>query len=353
MMLDQRSPRPPRANTPAQGFAFAGLVCTARPRAARGFTLIELMAVMIGMTVIMGASVAVFSHSVKVNTLLESNDNMKNYGQFAVNAAKLPLQQSRTIYQNDTYGNALWGLMTWSGHTPIGTTALPTISETGSLSPSELGDPTTPFDSTTVGNALLFTESTGHQLAGTRWIDTFRLRAYYVTKNFTGKMQGKDYCLDVMDWVGPTYVDYTELVGAPNAVFSALVANGFTRAWNSQATSKDSTVYTLNASGVLSPLASPALNPVNNHSATKIAGNGGDTRYSVAFNDRASYPIQDRVPAFGTAHSSGDGFPNGFETMIVGPTGGRKVMLRLVLVGEGYSGRHSMAHTVIASARNY
>lgn len=321
--------------------------------ADRGFSLIELMAVCLAMSVIMGTSIAVFTHSVKVGVQLESSDNLKNYGQFAVNAAKLPLQQSRAIFQDDAYGRALWGQLNWSGHTPIAGTRLPVIRETGSLSPSEIGDATSPFDSTAVGNALLFTESMGHISAGGYWIDRYRLRGYYLTKADSMKMMGKSYAYDLIEWVGPTYLDYTEMAGAPGAVFSDAVAQGYTLAWNAQATSLDSTVWDVSAGGSLAAQAAPTLDPVTCHSATHVFGDGGDTRYAVAFNTVDHYPIQDAVPAFGSAHASGDGFPNGFEVMVVGPTGGRKILLRLVLVAEGYGGRYSMANTVIASSRNF
>ncbi len=323
------------------------------PGGNRGFSLIELMAVCIAMSVIMGTSIAVFTHSVKVGVQLESSDNLKNYGQFAVNAAKLPLQQSRALFQDDAYGQALWGQMTWSGHTPISGTKLPIIRETGSLSPSEIGDATSPFDSTAVGNALLFTESLGHISAGGYWIDLYRLRGYYLSRSDSVKMMGKSYAYDLIEWVGPTYLDYTEMAAAPVGVFSSAVAQGFTRAWNSVATTKDSTVWDVDASGGLTREASPVLAPVNSHSATHVFGNGGDTRYAVAFNAVAHYPIQDVVPAYGSARSSGAGFPNGFEAMVVGPTGGRKILIRLVMVAEGYGGRYSMANTVIASSRNF
>ncbi|HVP37993.1 MAG TPA: hypothetical protein VMS93_02300 [Candidatus Saccharimonadales bacterium] len=321
---------------------------------SRGFSLLELMSVIISMGVIMMVSVAVFKHCTQAGIRLESNDNLKNFGQQAINGLRQQLTQSRVLYQNDTYGNALWGrLQIPAGFSPLGTTTLPTIHETGSLSPSEASDLTTPFDPASVGNALLFIESLGHTPAGSRWIDLYRLHAYYLHK-YTGVNVARRGCgYDLLEWEGQRYADYSQLSGAPDTVYQALIAQGVTQAWNALGTSVGTTVYTINAAGTLTALASPVLSYTSVQSATHLFGSRGDTHYAVAFNRGPGFAIDDSVPAYATASASGDGFPNGFETAVVGPTGGRKILLRLVMVAEGYGGRYTHENIALAQAKNY
>jgi type II secretory pathway pseudopilin PulG len=321
---------------------------------SRGFTLVELMSVIVSMGVLMGVSVAVFKHSTQAGMRLESGDNLKNFGQQAVNSVRLQLSQSRVIYQNDSYGAGLWARLQFpSGRAPISSSTLPAIQALGSLSPSEAEDPDTPFDPAQVGNSLLFVESAGHVKASTRWVDVYRLRAYYVAKDTSIDMSHHGCGYDLLEFEGRQYADYTSLVGAPAAVYQALIAQGFTQAWNSLGTSVGTTVYTLNAAGTMTAQASPNIQPRRVQSATHLFGTRGDTHYAVAFNRSTTFAIADSVPAFATADASGDGFPNGFEVMVVGPTGGRKILTRLVMVAEGYGGRYSQAFISLAQAKNY
>jgi type II secretory pathway pseudopilin PulG len=320
----------------------------------RGFTLVELMSVIVSMGVIMGVSVAVFRHSTQAGVRLESNDNLKNFGQQALNSAKQQLSQSRILYQDDAYGQDLWSHLVFpSGSAPISGAKLPTIKENGSLSPSEASDPDTPFDAASVGNKLLFVESSGNVQVSTLWIDIYRPRAYYLSKSTTISLAGRGYAYDLKVWSGKRYADHSQLVGAPQAVYQALIAVGITEAWNSLATGTPTTVYTINSNGTLSAQASPTIRPQSVDSATHLFGSRGDTHYAVAFNRAADFAIQDSVPAFAPASQGGDGFPNGFETAVVGPTGGRKILLRLVMVAEGYGGRYTLVNTALAQAKNY
>ena len=323
-----------------------------RPGPDSGFTLIELLTVILTMSVILMASVLVFKHSIQANVRLESNDNLKNYGQQALNGLRLRISQSRCIYQNDAYGNALWArLVIPPEHPVLSTTRLPVIRETGSLSPSQ--GASGGFDAASVGNALLFTEAEGHASAGSRWIDLYRPRAYYLSKTSAVNVARRGYAYDLTEWVGRKYADYSELVGADASVYAALISQGITEAWNSAGTTAGTTVYTLSPGGGLTAQLAPSLQAQAVKSATHVVGSSGDTHYAVAFNNAPDFGIQDTVPEYALASSAGDGFPNGFETAIVGSTGGRKILLRIVLVAEGYGGRYSQGLELVAAARNY
>jgi hypothetical protein len=323
-----------------------------RSGAESGFSIIELMTVVITMSVMLLAATLVFKHSTQAGIRLESNNNLKNFEQMAINSVKFHISQSRTIYQNDAYGQALWGRLAIPyAHPALNPTTLPAIRETGSLSPSQIGAGT--FDRSTVGNALLFTESEGYTAAGSRWIDMYRPRAYYLSKSTSISVAKRGYGYDLIEWVGKKYADYSELVGADSTVFASLISKGITEAWNSAGTTAATTVYTIGAGGTLSAQAAPTLAPVTVQSATHLFGSNGDTHYAVAFNNGAGFNVQDSVPEYATASAGGDGFPNGFETMVVGATGGRKILIRLVMVAEGYAGTYSLGLEMVAAARNY
>lgn len=323
-------------------------------RDARGFSLIELMSVMVSMGVIMAVSVAVFKHSTQAGIRLESNNNLKNFSQQSINALKEELTQSRVLYQNDTYGNALWARIQFgTTHPPMSTALLPTIQETGSLSPSEASDPTTPFSAASVGNAVFLLQLAGYVEAGDRWIDLYRPRIYYLSKTTELDISKKGWAMDLVEWEGKLYADYSQVVSSPAATYSDLVAQGITEAWNALGTSVGSTIYTVNSNGTVTTQASPTIQPRSVHSATHLFGSRGGSKYAVAFNRGPGFAINDSVPAFATASTSGDGFPHGFEVMIVGPTGGRRILARLVMVAEGYGGRYTLPITVLAEAKNY
>jgi hypothetical protein len=81
---------------------------------------------------------------------------------------------------------------------------------------------------------------------------------------------------------------------------------------------------------------------------------GGDMVYTVAFNSGEDFDIRDPVPVFTEAETIHDGFPHGFEVMMCGPTGGRKVMIRLVLAADSSSARLvSRENIVLINARDY
>ena len=69
---------------------------------------------------------------------------------------------------------------------------------------------------------------------------------------------------------------------------------------------------------------------------------------------RLDISICDTVPAFATVDTTNDGFPHGFEVMIGGPTGGRRVLIRLVLAADsGHARLISRENVVLINARDY
>jgi hypothetical protein len=76
--------------------------------------------------------------------------------------------------------------------------------------------------------------------------------------------------------------------------------------------------------------------------------------YSVAYNTGPGFDLGDTVPVFGTADTVDDGFLHGFEVMMGGPTGGRRVLVRLVLAADSGSARLvSRENVVLINARDY
>lgn len=80
---------------------------------------------------------------------------------------------------------------------------------------------------------------------------------------------------------------------------------------------------------------------------------GGGYHYGVSPNTGGSYNLLYPVPAFATATTSPNVFPNGFETMIVGASSTREVFVRLVLAAQGsFKGTVSNQQVVMATVRD-
>jgi hypothetical protein len=77
---------------------------------------------------------------------------------------------------------------------------------------------------------------------------------------------------------------------------------------------------------------------------------------AVAWNSSTVFSPSDIVPKFAVGSASGAGFPHGMEVQIIGPTGSRQVMVRLVLayfVGVANEALYSNEVYTIVALREY
>ncbi len=341
-----------------------------------GVSFTELMVVMFLFTVIGIMVYDLLVGTAQTNLYLEANNDLSEYGQRLVNEIKTEVLQSKKLIGDGTQGQGYQAALDLSAApTPLDTSSLATIDVNGSFSPSLVGDADHPFNPASVGNALLFAQAITPYLdesAGVR-IDLYRLIYYYLTRSTAEEIESEGCILDLYRWESVVFADYNQLVrlndyddaGATlSAALGALATAdpstdrpAVTMAWNPDEDA-DSAFFSF-ASGSMATApstgyavemfdASPAI---SNMHEPRI---GGKMVYSVAFNTSADFDLGDTVPAFGTADTNQDGFPHGFEVMMGGPTGGRKVLVRLVLAADSGNARLvSRENVVLINARDY
>jgi len=313
----------------------------------------------------------------RTNLFIEANNDLSEFGQRMVNEIKTQVLQSKRLLDNTTAGIAYQDALEMSGAPePIDSTQLAKIEMNGSFAPSLTGHPETPFETTSVGNALLFAEAVTPYLDETddTRIDIYRFNYYYLSKNTEVDFLELDHILEVEYWESIQFADYNQLTRllyrddegvALAAALSGLQTEDtdtgrpvITMAWDPDADA-DEAFYNYSGSSTLpeSPDSSyqiemASIQPAITHlTTTRI---GGKMPYTVAFNSGESFDIGHPVPVFATADTAGDGFPNGMEVMLAGPTGGRKIFIRLVLAADCGSARvTSRENVVLINARDY
>lgn len=354
-----------------------GTQTRSQQRGEAGASFLELLIVFFLFAIIGIMTYDLLVGTAQTNLYLESNNDLSEFGQRLVNEIKSEMLQSKRLMDNTTVGAGyLAALELSSAPEPIDSTVLPTIELNGSFSPSMASDPDLPFVAASVGNAILFAEAMTPYIDDTNdvRIDTYRFVFYYLAKNTGARFQERDHFLDLYRWESVQYADYSQLRALLNrddegatlsSALSALqtedAATGrpaITVAWD-PGEEVDAAFYDFEGSSSLpeSPDSTHEPNMASVSSALpRLSGPriGGKMEYTVAFNSSESFDIGDAVPQFATADTSGDGFPNGFEVMMAGPTGGRKVFIRLVLAADsGHARLVSRENVVLVNARDY
>lgn len=341
-----------------------------------GTSFTELMVVMFLFSIIGIMAYDMLVGTAQTNLYLEANNDLSEYGQRLVNEIKTEVLQSKRLIDDSAQGQAyLAALELDEAPTPIDTTDLASIEVNGSFSPSLIGDSEYPFDPASVGNAIFFVQALTPYLNesdGVR-IDLYRFKYYYLNKSNATEIADRGNILELTRWESVYFADYNQLVRLEDfddggaiqlSTLQALrvedTATGrpaVTMAWNPDEDA-DAAFFSF-AGGSLASSADSSYE-IEMDSATQAIRNlnspriGGDMVYSVAFNTGTDFDLGDTVPVFATADATADGFPHGFEVMMGGPTGGRRVLIRLVLAADSGSARLvSRENMVLINARDY
>lgn len=322
-----------------------------RTSAARGVTLIEMMVSLAIFSVIALAAMSFIVTSLKVNYTVEAQADTSNMGQQALDQMRGSLAQSKKLLDVDSGFLELLDLT--MAPVPAGEIRLPKIEPNGSLSP-RAGTQSGPFVKSSVGNAILFVEALRpfQDPKTKRLIDRYRFVLYYISKA-PGRIAQVPYMLDLERVESAPYADFTQVDALEpeieSTVISALEASGIVHAWDPGAPAI--AAFSRLSSGRLVEPPEPKHRIVPSSVVSALPGIGrmqrgsGMIGYSIAPND-GEVPIRIPVPKFAQI---ADGFPNGFEVLVTGPGHGRKVLLRLVLVGEAQQRFFSREHQIIAA----
>ncbi|MFH0887960.1 MAG: hypothetical protein V1871_01980 [Planctomycetota bacterium] len=297
----------------------------------KGTTFIELMMVMACLSVVAVGTYQIVLQSQISNFSMNAWNSLTQWGQSATDEINIDATQARILLQNDALGQAyLAKLQSDTTYPALSTTTLALIDSTGTLH----------HDTTTsrTGNALLFVKESppfiGNAGGSTRRADIYTFVYYYLSP-ITCTIATKPKSLRLAKWTSIEFVDYNQVmsipvVGSARSTFvSNLYANrGIRYLWIPRNT-VSTAFYSIDATGGIAGSASAGYTIEKNevHSVIQSLGTG---IASVAWNTSAQFHTPDIVPKYANASTSGDGFPNGFEVQIIGPTSARQIMVRIV-----------------------
>jgi hypothetical protein len=345
-------------------------------RGDSGVSFIELIVVLFLFSIIGLMVYDLLVGTAQTNLYLEANNDLSEYGQRLVNEIKTEVLQSKRLIDDSSQGlGYLAALELDNAPVPIDSTALASLEVNGSFSPSLLGDAEHPFDPDSVGNSIFFVQAVTpylHEGNGVR-IDLYRFIYYYLSKNNAREIAEQGNILELIRWESAVFADYNQLLRLSDfddggaillATLQALKVEdtaagrpAVDMAWNPDEDA-GSAFYSF-AGGALAGSPDSGYK-IGQHDAGQAISQlnapriGGDMVYSVAFNTCENFDLGDTVPVFATADATADGFPHGFEVMMGGPTGGRRVLVRLVLAADSGSARLvSRENVVLINARDY
>ena len=322
-----------------------------RTRVSRGLTLIEMMVSLAIFSVIALAAMTFIVSSLKVNYTVEAQADTSNMGQQALDQLRGSLAQSKKLLDLDTGFLEIIDMTT--APAPVCEIRLPKIEPNGSLTP-RAGSKDGAFTKSSVGNAILFVEAQPpfQDPKTKRLIDRYRFVLYYVAKA-EGRIAHVPYALDLVRVESTPYADFTQVDALEGDietdVIAALEKAGIGYAWDPGAPAIAAFSRLSGARLVVPPEPKHRIVPANIASALPGIGRkmrgAGMIGYSIAPND-GEVPIRTVVPKFA---QPADGFPNGFEVLVTGPGHGRKVLVRMVLVGEAQQRFFSREHQIVAA----
>ncbi len=235
---------------------------------------------------------------------------------------------SKRVYQDDAEGRAYFAALDTTEFPPVADALLPIIDTSGRLEADAPGVRRT-------GNAMMFAcEASPMDVRTatnrTRRVDVVRFFSVYPTQRNRRVTRALATQTDLMRFASIEYADRASIdavtdVNDKRDVVLALRAAGITRAWVAGG-ALATAFFDLKADGTIaaSPVAAPRIELPKGLPLRNLLG---DSHMTVAGND----PLL-KVPTFAEVTSAAPSYPGGFEVKVVGPFGGRQVLVRLVIL---------------------
>lgn len=361
-------------------------------RARQGYSLLELMfAIALFSLVLLGVSKS-FVGMRKAQGSAVSQNLLKVAGQKAIHDIYLQLSQSRSLLASTKldpptkdrgreYFTIFEGAQA-SPAMPMSLMQFPRIDEDGAFGLP--GTQSGQLEQATIGNTLVFLTTIGTlelnppnvtlNIAGVGSLLTskpynipaLRFMAYYMIEKplpaNTAKLPGgQTFTRQLVRWESQPYIERGEfanfcnnLVGAPattTTVWNWMQAHPdpnyhVAGLWDGSAATAAATLYTVDGSGNI--VAAPAGTLIKKKRMTMLAQTDLDpyAQGMVAFNTTGgAFPLTIDgqtvpVPAYALTDAAHANFPYGFEVGMVGPSGARSVLVRLVLASRLNQGLH-------------
>jgi prepilin-type N-terminal cleavage/methylation domain-containing protein len=333
----------------------------------RGFSIVEVMAVLLLLTVAMAVIYEMMISASRAGMFSESRNDLTLISERSVNTIQTEISQSKLIFEENAIGTGYRTLFTAgmpAGITVTANSRMPIIDSASST----LGvDPGPNGIVNRTGNSLILARQLApvsvpydHDAnAGTPDVnflaDRYQFQFYFLWRNPARSFGNFGYYLDLIQAKSEIVADYVQLssvtTNRAQLVSRLNAATGIALAWDPGKT-VPTAFYTVNGAGTL-PTTTPARFTVTTKSlCPEFAGGrvSGKMEYSVCLNSNTPIKILDPVPMFATVNAN---FPGGLEFQIVGPSGARKIMARLVTASWYSSQYASQAAYVVTSSHGF
>jgi prepilin-type N-terminal cleavage/methylation domain-containing protein len=321
----------------------------------RGVTLIELLVTVAILSVITLLFYTLVTGAMNANVQLEAHSVLSSYGQRAINMMKSEIAQAKRIFVNDTFGNGVVSQLAIPSSYPQASDCRLPTTEAGK-------DAFSSVPTGSIGNSFLFLQDfPPFEDNNNYYIDLYRFAYYYLTEKNAGGLQIANLpnYLDLVRFRSVYYASYEQIMSIPNespdkdreAALSALAAAGINYAIDNTAVSINDFFYKNTGNSLTKETghnipSSEVLPLIRQLSGAKVSAR---IRYAIAYNSGASFPILTPVPKYATETDR----PFGFETLIVGPTSAREVLLRMVFVVDVKKRLFSQPMEVMIQAKEY
>ncbi|OGS27992.1 MAG: hypothetical protein A2297_00840 [Elusimicrobia bacterium RIFOXYB2_FULL_48_7] len=326
----------------------------------KGFTLIEMMVAVVVFALVIPSIIMILSSLTRGFTSYEASSQIKNLNQNNLSKIYMKLTTSKRLFQNSTADNLFFSRIDTAG-IPAALAALqmPSINEDGVLNPG-----TTSFSPSAVGNTLFFASNDSTQVlenisdgasTHTVSIDVYRFIAYYLSTDNPKTINAKP-SYRLVEFTSLKYADYNQIMAISNATFRQNIAAGLYNsnvrfAWAPSATNPATAFSSITAAGGFTGSAGHMIQKDKCVFLTQIITGimGVGYRYGVSPVSAGWAAAPKIVPVFATQNGV---FPGGFEVVVVGHSGGRKTLIRQVIVAEMGSNIIGDDRTILCSVRD-
>lgn len=322
-------------------------------RIVAGFTLLEMLLAGGLLALTLAVAVPFFQSAFSSLTSMEAQNALKTGAHKALDRIQLFLTENKRFFPVEDPGLEFLPYVQFGSGVPapLADSRLPAINQDGSLTPSS-----GTFSAADVGNSLFFVSLDAPEdvvdpgIAGARplRVDIYHFNYYFLAADGSGSIGGKPK-LQLWEWHSVKYVDLPtiqKLAGDPASLTNLVIAlygRGYLYAYNPSLLNPLDAIYGLESDGTLTAAPSMPIFEIPQASAGNMmnlatGALGGSYRYGVSPNTidkQGTFDSPVSVPRFAAVSASSPTFSSGFEVAVVGDSGARQVLMRLVLVAQG------------------
>lgn len=334
---------------------------------SRGYSLAEVLVVTAIVSVVMIMAYTMIEDAARTSMFVEVRNELPVLAQGAANEIQAELFQSKMVFDSDATGigpGYLGAVQLPASYPLLADSQMPLANATGDLVP----DSTTRF----AGNCILL----ARQLApisvsigaGQRLLaDVYQFEFIYQTQQRDRGFSGKPYHIDLIRAKSAPVADYAQLKALTSTQSRA--ANTDLLAWVDPATGRTpitmawdpgqpigSAFYNVGSTGTYTAIRTPAIDLTYRYGTLLKGLTGGRISgaadYTVGFlpNATSKFPVRDNIPKYALFNAAAPMFPSGAEFLLVGATGQRRTLTRVVLFANYGAGKMTSKEVEVITA---